>query len=295
MTKFLKEPLLHFLLLGGALFFLYQIIDRPDNEERSDNLSQEEDAPRTQSKDILVTSGLIDSLVAQFDKLWKRQPTAQEKAGLIDAYVLDEIMYREALTLGLDRDDPIVRRRMRQKLEFFTADIAALAEPTTKDLTDYLKAHSESYQLDSTFTFKQVYIDTKKRGASAESDLQTLLETLRSKGTGADISEAGDRLMIKQNYHATSQRDVERMFGRTFAEGLLKVPTGEWQGPVQSGYGSHIVLVSERIAGALPSFENLRETVTRDWTEQKREESNAALYQEWRGRYTVTVEEGESK
>ena len=291
MPKFLKEPLLHFLLLGGALFLLFRLTGGTNEADGGDAQSQDTATQRSISNEIVVSTGQIESLVAQFEKVWQRAPTTQELTGLIEKFVRDEVLYREALKLELDRDDPIVRRRMGQKLEFFTEDIIALAKPTTKDLTDYLEAHPDAYRLESTFTFKQVYLDAKKRGEGIDADLAALLESLRADGASADISEAGDALILDQFYLANSQHDISRLFGREFAQGLLKAPTGTWHGPVKSGYGIHLVFISELIEGRSPPLETVREAVERDWTAAKRKETNEALYQKWRARYTVEVAE----
>jgi hypothetical protein len=180
MPKFLKEPLLHFLLLGGALFLLFGLTGGVDGTEGRDDQNQEATTQRSISNEIVVSTGQIESLVAQFEKVWQRAPTAQERTGLIEKFVRDEVLYREALKLELDRDDPIVRRRMGQKLEFFTEDIIALAKPTTKDLTDYLEANPDAFRLESTFSFQQVYLNAKKRGEGIDADVAALLESLRA-------------------------------------------------------------------------------------------------------------------
>jgi large subunit ribosomal protein L7/L12 len=137
MSKLLKEPLLHFLVLGAALFALFSLTG--GNDEAAGAESSTQDTARSISNEIVVSKGQITSLAAQFEKIWQRPPTEQERNGLINEFIREEVIYRQALKLGLDRDDAVVRRRMRQKLEFFTEDIAALAEPSEKDLVDYLK------------------------------------------------------------------------------------------------------------------------------------------------------------
>lgn len=293
MIRFLKEPLVHFLVLGGGLFLLFGLIG--GNEDglvpEGEGGIQNEAARRTLSKEIVVSKGQIESLIAQFSKVWQRTPTEQELTGLIDTYIREEVMYRQALELGLDRDDAIVRRRMRQKLEFFTNDIAALVKPTEDELTDYLESHPEPYRFDSKFTFKQVYLNPERRADSIDSDIDSLLEVLRAAGASADISEAGDSSLLEQVFEATPKRDVAKVFGQEFSQGLLKVKTGTWQGPVSSGFGQHLVYISERIDGRLPSLDEARDAVERDWMAAKRKESNEAVYEKWRADYKVTVED----
>lgn len=279
MRSILKEPLLHFLALGAALFAVFALLNDDDSGSGS------------QSREIVVTPGRTATLVAQFEKTWNRPPTSQEIDGLIEEHIREEILYREALALGLDRDDTIVRRRMRQKLEFLSEDILTLAEPTEEDLEEYLASHPDAYRLDSLFTFKQVFLNAKNRAGTIDADTQTLLATLRSKGPAADITEAGDRLMLEQSFEATPLRDVARLFGEEFATALAKTPTGSWQGPVPSGYGLHLVSITNHTEGQLPPLNEVRDAVLRDWSNERRNETNEAFYRNLRARYTVTIEE----
>jgi hypothetical protein len=291
MTRLYKEPLIHFLALGGTLFILFNLLGDDGELTSDDSQSQEGGASRVISKEIVVSSGRIESLIAQFSKTWQRPPTAQEQQGLIDEFVREEVMYRQALKLKLDRDDPMVKRRMRQKLEFFTEDILTLAKPTDEVLAAYLDAHPDPYRQDSKFTFKQVYLNTQDRAETIEADVSSLLAELRAAGASADIRETGDRLMLEQEYQATSQFEIGRIFGEQFAKGLPAVETASWQGPVRSGFGVHLVFISERIDGRLPPLSEIREAVERDWSRVNREESNEAIYDKWLAEYEVTIEE----
>ena len=291
MPRIFKEPLIHFLILGGALFALFNLLGDDGELAPDDSRSQEEMAPRRISREIVVSSGRIESLRARFKKTWRRDPTAQEQEGLINEFIREEVMYRQALKLELDRDDPLVKRRMRQKLEFFTEDIASLAKPSDEELAAYLEAHPDPYRQDSKFTFKQVYLNTQNRAETIEADVSSLLADLRAAGASADIRETGDRLMLEQEFQAISQYEIGRLFGQEFAKGLPAVETGSWQGPVRSGFGVHLVFISEQIDGRLPPLDEIREAVERDWSSAKREESNEAIYDNFRAEYEVTIEE----
>ena len=152
-------------------------------------------------------------------------------------------------------------------------------------------SNADAYRLDSKFTFRQVYLSPDKRGENLETDTNALLTELRAAGPSADISEAGDSLMLQAAYKSTGQRDVASQFGAEFAQALLTVPTGNWQGPVRSGFGVHLVLISERIDGRVPALDEVGDAVARDWSAQKRKEGNDALYEKWREGYTITIEE----
>jgi hypothetical protein len=291
MLRILREPLIHFLILGGWLFVFYGLKNGGDGGDDLDPAAEEGDAaPRSVSRQITVSKGQLESLVARFSKVWQRPPSAEELRGLVDEYIRDEVMYRQALELGLDRDDQIVKRRMRQKLEFFTEDIAALAEPSDEDLESYLGSHPEKFRVGAVVSFRQVYLNPEKREGSLAADVEAELAALREAGASADISQAGDRSLLGQEFESETERDVARTFGKDFAKALVEVEPGGWQGPLDSGFGKHLVFVSERIDGRLPPLDEVREAVVREWSAAKRTESNEALYAKWLEDYAVTVE-----
>ena len=276
MAKIFKEPLLYFLLLGGALFGLYESVSI-DRNTNAANLEE-----------ILVTEGRIQVLKLGFEKIWQRPPTTTEIDGLIESYIREEVLYREALAMGLDRDDPIVRRRMNQKIEFLSEDLAGLVEPAEEELQAYLDANSESYRLPTIISFRQVYLNPEKYGDGAENVALKLLANLQSGEVKA--SDAGDALMLNQQYTNVSERNIERVLGRQFLEGLHEIELGIWTGPVVSGFGWHLVNLSDRSDGVIPKLDEVRDLVIRDWGAEKRKQTNAAFYDALRKRYTVTVE-----
>ena len=276
MMNIFREPLLYFLLLGGALFLLFQ----QTSDDSYDSLDQLEE--------ILVSEGHIQTLRLGFEKTWQRVPTQQELNGLVQNYVREEVLYREALAMGLDRDDPIVRRRLRQKIEFMFEDLAALNEPEESELQAFLDASLDAYRQSSRFSFRQVYLNSSQRGQSAEFDAKKMLAKLRA--GEADTAGAGDSLMLRYQFDNETDREIERALGRQFLEGLVKSPTGSWQGPIVSGFGLHLVYVSERIDGSIPKLSEVRDRVFRDWASERRKQANEAIYQNLRKRYRVTVE-----
>jgi len=275
MNKFLKEPLLHFLLLGGAVFALFQLVggDVSSNLEKTD--------------EIVVTAGRINSLSQNFRKVWQRPPTAQEMEGLLQEHIREEVLYREALAMGLDRDDTIVRRRLRQKMEFLSEDLAGLDAPTEKKLQAFLTDHLERFRRESRFSFRQVYLNANKRGHSVEADAPALLAKLREQD--GDAAAMGDPLMIAYRFENETEGEISRALGSQFLQALLDTPIGRWQGPLTSGYGLHLVYISKRINGKIPDLAEVREAVQREWTAAKRKQSNEAFYEALRKRYTITV------
>lgn len=277
-----REPLMHFLVLGMALFAFYRWQNPPGSTT----------GPAPQ--EIVVTRGRIANLAESFARVWQRPPTQAELDGLIEDYVREEVLYREALALGLDRDDTILRRRLRQKMEFISEDVAAQAEPTDDELQQYFAEHADAYRVDPRLSFRHVYLSTDRRGETVRDDAAVLLEELRGAGTDADISEIGDPLMLEPQFVDIPLRDVASLFGAAFATQLADVPAGEWTGPVESGYGLHLVYLDDRTPGRLPELADVREAVLRDWLAEQRREANEALYHALREQYTITIEQPES-
>jgi hypothetical protein len=275
MKRILHEPLLHFLLIGAALFIAYGLSSGPG---------------RTSPTTIVVTAGQVEHLATNFAKTRQRPPTGPEREGLIDEWVRDEIATREAMALGLDEGDTVIRRRLRQKLEFSTDDEASRAEPTDAELNTHLQAHSESFRVEPTFTFSQVYLDPVKRGDDLDRDAARVLARLQQRDGTTDVSALGDSILLERTSQSAPNSEIAKQFGEAFAAKLGELPPGQWHGPIESGYGVHLVFVSERTAGGLPALADVREAVLRDWVNARRLEANEKYYRELLRRYTVTIE-----
>ena len=275
MKRLLREPLLHFLLLGAAIFVAYGLVSPPGS-----------DAPAT----IVVTSGRVEHLAAGFAVLWGRPPTDAERDGLIEDWVREEIATREALALGLDKDDPVIRRRLRQKLEFLSEDTVAQTAPTDAELTAYLQAHPESFFVEPRLTFRQVYLDPQQHPDRIAGDSAQVLAQLREHGDETDGSTLGDSTLLPHAPDDVPASEVAKQFGEPFAAALLELPVGPWQGPVESSYGVHLVRVSERTEGHLPELSDVRDAVQSEWANARRQEATASFYGELRERYTVTFQ-----
>lgn len=238
--------------------------------------------------EIVVTERQIQSLLLGFEKVWQRSPSKTEVDGLIQKHIREEILYREALAIGLDKDDGIVRRRLSQKMAFISEDLASLDKPEEQELQAFLVAHAEDYRQPSRFSFRHIYLNTSKRGESAQSDAIALLANLKTQDSNATL--LGDPLMVKQQFNLETERDIERVLGSQFLQSLNDIPTGSWQGPISSGFGLHLVRVDERIEGKVSQLNEVRDEVVRDLGSEKRDQTNKAFYQNIRKRYTVKVE-----
>jgi len=279
MRRLLREPLLHFLLLGAAIFAAYSLVSKGASGEPGK---------------IVVTQGTLASMRVGFTRTWQRPPTRQELEGLIRDWVREEVYSREALALGMDKDDLIIRRRLRQKMEFVTDDVVAPPQPTDDELSAYLQAHPDLFRVEQQFTFRQVYLNPAKHDQTLARDTAQLLAQLNRAGGNAGFTAMGDSLMLDNNFAAAPASEVAKQFGEKFASKLGEIPPGQWQGPVESGYGVHVVFLAERTEGRLPPLEDVREAVRREWDNARRLEAKERFYQELLKRYTVTIERPES-
>lgn len=275
MTRWLKEPLLHFLLIGAGLFMLYA-------------WQTDDDALRPDQ--IVFTEAHIDRLINLWERKWQRLPTQQELQGLIEQQVREEVLYREALAMGLDKDDMVVRRRMSQKMEFISNDLASLAEPDDTQLQTYLDENPEKFSIPGRISYSQVYLNVSNRGDQVYADAQVLLDELSSSSVDEDFTMAGDSFMAGYHFNDETDFGVSRIFGKAFAQQIFELPVGEWTGPVESGYGLHLVRIDSRTASRAPSLEQVRDKVRIEWVAQQQRQTNDLLYSELRKRYEITIE-----
>ena len=271
----LREPLVHFLLIGAGLFVLYNVLNRGES-----------DAPR----DIVVSEARVEALAENFARTWMRPPTAEELKGLVDDYVAEEVYYREAVAMGLDRDDLVIRRRLRQKMEFISADVAAATPPTDVQLQAYLEQHAEKFLMPPRLTFQQVYFSTDRRGERAARDAEKLLAELAAGRGPANPLEAGDATLLPPAMEAAAPQEIANAFGEEFATAIEDAPEGQWSGPLPSGFGVHLVKVDGREAGTAPTLAEIRPMVQREWEAEQRKTVEKALLDKLRARYDVRVE-----
>ncbi|MEA3291977.1 MAG: peptidylprolyl isomerase [Pseudomonadota bacterium] len=273
--RWLKDPLLHFLLIGTALFALYGL--------RADDAAE-------QPNRIVMTEPDIDRIINLWERKWQRLPTRQELQGLIEQQVREEVLYREALAMGLDENDAVVRRRMAQKMEFISDDLATLVEPGDAQLQAYLDGHAEKFAIPGRVAFSQIYLNADKRGKNVRADAEKLLVELSRSAAEVDITMAGDPFMGGQSYDDLADYGVARLFGSAFAEQLFELPVGAWTGPVESGYGLHLVRIDSRTDSRAPSLEQVRDKVRNEWQAEQRRNANDAFYTELRKRYDIVIE-----
>jgi hypothetical protein len=276
MRKLWREPLVHFLVIGAGLFLAFDLAQ----DERSD-------APNR----IVVDAKQVELLAVQFRRTWLRPPTEEELAGLIENHVRNEVYYREALAMGLDQNDPQVRRRMRLKLEFLLEDLTAEAPPGDEALHAYLQQHPDRFRIEPRLSFKQVYLNLDRRRDLA-ADAEQILADLQA---GSAAETLGDPTMLPYELTAASQSEIARTFGETFAKEVIALEPGAWAGPLYSGLGAHLVRVTERREGGLPALTVVRAEVEREYLAQRRRELKDLAYQKLREGYEVIVEPEEAQ
>jgi PPIC-type PPIASE domain len=271
----LREPLLHFVAIGAALFLWFEWGGG---------------AAGPGATRIAITAGQIDHLAASYAKAWQRPPSDAELKGLIDDWVREEIAVREAVAAGLDRDDTIIRRRLRQKFEFLAEDAAQDAAPTDEELQAWLDAHADAFWVEPRVAFSQIFLSRERRGASAEADAGAMLARLNAASAPVSVDALGDATMLPQEVELALERDVDRLFGPGFAKRIEALAPGAWAGPVTSSYGLHLVRVRERVEGSLPALAAVRPLVEREVLAERRKRQLDDVYVQLLAKYRVVVE-----
>lgn len=274
-ARLAREPFTHFVVLGALLFGVYAAIG----------------GPRASAPDrIHITAADVAHLRSVFEQRSRRPPTEAELDGLIEDRIREEVLYREALALGLDKDDTIVRRRLAQKVEFLVTDVGALAEPDDAALTDYYARHPDRYRYLGRLSFEHIYFSPHRRGARAASDATELLGRLRTgRLSVARSAGQGDTSLLEPDYAERATDEIARQFGSSFADTLARLPVGVWQGPVASAYGLHLVRVSARTDSHQPELGAVREQVKRDYLDEQRRRASDRVLERLRSRYEITV------
>jgi hypothetical protein len=245
------------------------------------SIANKEEAVESPKK-IVVTSAEIERLRATWSKKMNRPPTKTELHGLIESFIKEEIYYREALALGLDQDDTIIRRRLMQKMEFLSNDLAELNQPDEAALKKYFLENKEKYKLPARASFTHIYFSLDKRGAKAHEDANNVLSKLNV----PRAPELGDSFIMEYDFVRETPFEVERLFGKNFAEQLFRSEINTWQGPIMSGYGLHLVRVSEKINAHLPELASVIEKVRRDLMFEQRKKINKEIYDRFKERHS---------
>lgn len=265
MRKISKEPLLHFLLIGAILFLIYGLVNTEQDES-----------------EITIDDNLVNELVAKWELKRNRQPTLEEMEGLIDLYIQQEVLYREALLMNLDHNDEIVKRRLAQKMEFISDGLAESLQPTKEMLVAYYDNNKENYNKEPSYTLKQVYFSEDKRNNALVDASNALIskspETL------------GDQLSLPKEYIDASSYQIARDYGSVFAKSLDSLELGKWTGPIHSGFGVHIVFIEEKKEAGFYTFEEVDEKINVDYNFDASNDFKAELITTLLKNYKVIID-----
>lgn len=269
----LREPLLHFVVIGAVLFAATALREQ-----------------RSEQNEIRISAGEVEQLARFWETQAQRQPTAEELQVLIDERIDEEVLAREAVRLGLDRDDVIVRRRLAQKMAFVSDDLAVVAEPSEAELRKYFDAHRASYTAPDLYALRHVYFNPD-RHTDLDADAQRALQRLTR---GASPDAVGDPFMLPRELADVSRADIQRNFGSMFADAVTGSTPGTWSGPVRSPFGVHLVKLESHTPRSVATFEDVSDRVREAYLQQKQREGNAELRAKLREQYKVVVETAES-
>jgi hypothetical protein len=275
LARIVREPMVHFLLIGATIFALSAWFNGADKA-----------APRDR---IVVTDGRVRQLAEIFTRTWQRPPTAQELRGLVDAFVTEEVYYREALRIGLDRDDTLIRRRMQQKMEFMTEPSEDALAATDAGLKAYLAAHRAEFRIEPKLAFEQIFINPERSEQPAAARIEKLLTEVSVAPNGADPRNLGDPTLLPRAMPLAPVSGIDRSFGQGFGAQLAPLPLNAWSGPVKSPYGLHLVRVTVRHEGYDPPLAEVRAAVERKWRDDKRDAFRKAEYERLRDKYEIVL------
>ncbi len=272
--RLIREPLVHFLGLALLIFAAYGLLNQHAFSSK----------PR-----IEVDGARIEQITGLFERTWKRPPTPDELKNLIADYVNGEIYYREAQRMGLDTDDAVVRQRMRLKMEMMLDVAVDQMQPTDQELAEYLAAHAAVFRTESSLAFEQVFLRPDLHPGTLEQDAASLLDRLQN-GSVTDLATTGDATQLRLGTPMTLASRIALDFGADFAAALAALPVGTWSGPVRSGYGVHLVRVTDRRDGALPPLSEVRDAVAREWKNDRRKELEARRLADYRKNYEIVID-----
>jgi len=272
MKRLLCEPLLHFLIGGALIYALYGLFA---------------DDPMVAPDRVVVEERHIDSLVASYQRTWMRPPTADELDALIQDFVDEEILVREGLALGLDRDDPVIRRRLRQKMEYLRVELGVQEEATDAELAAFLSENQERFEEPARLSFTHIFVNPDVGSTAARRRASELLGQLQS--AAPDASVEGDSTLLPETMAKASEGEVSAVFGAEFAADVFALAGDDWSGPVASSYGLHLVRVGERVAACKLELEEARREVERDYETARRADASQRFLQNLRERYEVEI------
>ncbi len=271
----LREPLMHFLLIGAALFLVFDQVGDPVEIDNR----------------IVVSQADLDILANDWLRRTGRPPSPQQVEQQLRQYIREQVLSREAVNLGLDRDDVIVRRRLAQKMQFLFDDLGQVPDPTDADLNVFMSKHVERFTLPSTLSFRHIFLDPDSRGEAIQDQAKQLISRLQESNAVVDTSELGDPILLPLQFDNQTRLQISNLFGGEFAGQVYSLPVNRWSGPVASGYGLHLVYVHSRTAARVQPLAEAQQSVIRQWRAAKQQELNDLFYQGIQQRYEIILDD----
>lgn len=264
-----KEPLVHFFVLGLCIFVVYAQV-----------------SPITIDTQRLVISQRIQiELIRQFESIWSRSPTTQEQIRLIDNYLRDEVLYREGVSIGLLQDDIVIKRRVRQKLEMLME--MQYSESTDTELRNFIAQNPVLFMKPARITFEQIIF----KPADYNEPIEEVIErTKKQLLVGKNLRSVGSRSTLPKIIELQDSIDIEKTFGNEFLNASLTQDLGIWQGPISSPYGKHLLRVDKRIDSYLPELDEVRQLAEREWSSQRKKQNFEDNLQIMKAKYKVIIE-----
>ncbi|WKK67428.1 peptidylprolyl isomerase [Lutimonas zeaxanthinifaciens] len=272
MKKLIQEPLVHFLLFGLALFALYGLVNEKDDGANI----------------IVIDDYDMKNIIASWEMQWKRLPTDEELKSLIQQNIKQEIFYQEALKMNLDHNDEIIKRRLAQKMQFLSNDLATITEPSEEDLIDFFEQNADNYLSPYSFSFYQIIFSPDHRNDPKKDalDLKTKVET----SDPEQVKNQGDSMPFPYFFENTDANELQRQLGNKFSEELENLVVGQWQGPIKSGFGYHLVYIVDKTAPQRPEFESIRNELLRDLEYSNQQKLDQLIFAELKKKYEIEYE-----
>lgn len=274
-SAFLREPLLHFLVLGAALFIVFAQLN--DSEAGRENR-------------ILITQADLNALATSWLKSMGRPPSAEEREQQLNSFIRQQVLAREAVALGLDKDDAVVRNRLAKKMEYLFEDLSFMPEPTDGELGEYRLAHPASFTLPAEMSFQQIFFDASLRGDNVSAEAKQVLKELQQVDTAVDTLHLGDRSLLPYEFKGGREAQIAEMFGKKLTQQIFLLPVNSWQGPIASPYGQHLIYINSRRDAQLPALDEIRDRVAREWRSTQQKVANEVFYQSLYQRYEIVVD-----
>jgi len=280
LSRLFRQPIVHFLVIGAAIGGLYAWLGSGDGSEPD--------------RTIRVSAAEVGRMEAEWRARWNRPPTPEELDGLVRARIREAALYRDAVAMGLNDDDPVIRRILVQKLEGIARDVVEFGlTPTEKDLADYFAENADRYRPAPLITLTHVFVDPDRREDRTLSDADEILAELQRLGPPSEeTGRFGDPFMLQRYYPEKDRQRIASLFGHGFASSVFELEPGRWHGPVLSGYGTHLVYVEALTESPAPELAEVEERVRQDWVDENRTRITTEYFDELLARYEVIIEQG---